>query len=373
MNKKIITAIIALTVALPTTAHSALKSQSLNSQPTLAIMDTALDTSLPIFAGKIVQEVCILEWDTCPNGTSYMEGEGASVIASNMYSKSNFDHGTQMASAALISNPDMNIVFIRIAGQNINGDRQISGEKTVVDALTWVINNRSKYNIQAVSMSQGHHNLSLYNDYCPNQTNVKNAIQSLIDVDVPTFFAAGNNRDYERIDWPSCVENSISVGAASKFGIELYTNNDPKRLDFFTTGSMKVYTVGNVLKNAAGTSISTQVAAAGWINLKSSNSSLTYSQIYDSFLNTATPVKGRAGKGLFVDIKKALSYIPTPIISGPTPEEIAKQKATEERNKLEAEVNSAIAAAEALYQNELKAAQDKLAATKSTWLAKLNG
>ena len=33
----------------------------------------------------------------------------------------------------------------------------------------------------------------------------------------------------------------------------------------------------------------------------------------------------------------------------------------------------AIAAAEAQYQIELKAAQDKLAATKSTWLAKLNG
>jgi hypothetical protein len=34
---------------------------------------------------------------------------------------------------------------------------------------------------------------------------------------------------------------------------------------------------------------------------------------------------------------------------------------------------AAIAAAEAQYQSELKAAQDKLAATKASWLAKLNG
>jgi membrane protein involved in colicin uptake len=41
--------------------------------------------------------------------------------------------------------------------------------------------------------------------------------------------------------------------------------------------------------------------------------------------------------------------------------------------KLQSEVNAAIAAAETQYQNELKIAQDKLAATKALWLAKLNG
>ena len=40
---------------------------------------------------------------------------------------------------------------------------------------------------------------------------------------------------------------------------------------------------------------------------------------------------------------------------------------------LQQEVNAAIALAEAQYQNELKIAQDKLAATKAMWLAKLNG
>ena len=37
------------------------------------------------------------------------------------------------------------------------------------------------------------------------------------------------------------------------------------------------------------------------------------------------------------------------------------------------QVNAAIAAAETQYQNELKTAQDKLAATKAMWLSKLNG
>ena len=40
---------------------------------------------------------------------------------------------------------------------------------------------------------------------------------------------------------------------------------------------------------------------------------------------------------------------------------------------LQLEVNAAILAAETQYQNELKIAQDKLAATKAMWLSKLNG
>jgi hypothetical protein len=88
-----------------------------------------------------------------------MEGPGAASMPLNLITKNGFDHGTQMASAAISANPNMNIVFIRIVGQNINGDRQISGERTVYGALDWVYSNKDKFNIQAVAMSQGDSNL----------------------------------------------------------------------------------------------------------------------------------------------------------------------------------------------------------------------
>ena len=69
MNKKIITALIALTLIVPATTHAVDAPKT----ATLAIIDTAIDTSLPLFSGKIVHEVCILEWNSCPNGTSFME------------------------------------------------------------------------------------------------------------------------------------------------------------------------------------------------------------------------------------------------------------------------------------------------------------
>ena len=162
MNKKMLTAIIAVLIAIPTSSFANVKSSALKNSttpvPTLAILDTAIDNTIPEIKGKLIYEVCILEWTTCPNGKFFMEGPNSASLPLNAITRSGFDHGTQMTSAAIQSNPNMNIVFVRIVGQNVNYDRQIATSATISMALDWVIQNKEKFNIQAVSMSQGHHN-----------------------------------------------------------------------------------------------------------------------------------------------------------------------------------------------------------------------
>lgn len=305
MNKKLIAALIAITISIPTTATAALKSSTLET-PTLAVLDTALDTTLAQFKGKIAQEVCVLEWKTCPNGDYFMEGPGAATISPYAMTKNGFDHGTQMVSAALSANPNMKIVFIRIAGQNINYDRQISTELTIVNALKWVALNKDKYNIQAVSMSQGHHNLPSGPDYCPKTQDTRDMVNALIGFGIPTFMASGNNRDYTRIDWPSCLPEVISVGAGSRNGIEIYSNHDPLLLDYIAEGRASVYTPGEILKNATGTSIATQAAGASWIAIKQAKPSLSYQQVIDLLNKTSRPIKGKQGNGKLINLKEAL-------------------------------------------------------------------
>lgn len=305
MNKKLIAALIAITVSIPTTASAALKSSTLET-PTLVVMDTALDTTLAQFKGKIAQEVCILEWKTCPNGDYFMEGTGAATISPYAMTKNGFDHGTQMVSAALTTNPNMKIVFIRIAGQNINYDRQISTELTIVNALKWVYMNKDRYNIQAVSMSQGNHNLMAAAQYCPSTPDTQNMVKTLISAGIPTFMASGNNRDYTRIDWPSCLPEVISVGAGTRNGIEVYSNHDPVLLDYIAESRIKVFTPGEIVKNATGTSISTQVAGASWVAIKQAKPSLSYQEIINLIDKTSKPVKGKQGTGKLIDLKGAL-------------------------------------------------------------------
>jgi hypothetical protein len=391
MNKKLITALLSLTLIVPVTVHTA---SAATPAPTIAILDTALDSSLPALQGKVVQEVCILQYGLCPNGQSFMEGPGSAAMSASTITMNGFDHGTQMASVFVRTNPNANIVFVRIIGDKA-GVRQPAGEATVYNALNWVRDNASKYNIQGVSMSQGHHNIGAAGtDYCPKTPVTEQAVKDLIAIGIPTFFPSGNGRDYTRIDWPACLDVSVSVGYVDQQNeISSSSNNDSVKLDFFAPGFFTTAGPGNVVKNISGSSSATQVMAANWIAYKTAKPSASYDQILDSFRKTAVSTIGRQGTFTkLVDLTKSLSYTSSVISapaapSGPTAAEIAAAKAAADKliadkaaadaaaakATLQAQANAAIAAAEAQYQIDLKAAQDKLAATKATWLAKLNG
>lgn len=307
MNKKLITAIIIVAMSMTTTITTS-KAQA-ESMPTVAVLDTALDTSLPIFQGRIAYEVCILEWNSCPNGESFMEGPGSAVLPSNIISKNGFDHGTQMASVVANTNKDVQIVFVRIIGNTASGSRQIANEPTLINALSWVLANKNKYNIKSVAMSQGHHGLSPLTDYCPSTPNTTSLIQSLSISGIATFFPAGNGKDYKRLDWPACINQSISVGATDKNNVvATYSNFDSKRLDFYALGNTTVTLPGGSTVNSTGTSISVQVAATQWAVLKTAKPSLTQDQLITLLLKTSVSVRGSKGQsGKLINLNGALN------------------------------------------------------------------
>lgn len=308
MNKKLITAISAVVLTLPITLITAEAKADIQT-PAVAVLDTALDTSLPIFKDRIAYEVCILEWMSCPNGKRFMEGPGSSVLPLNIISKNGFDHGTQMASIVANTDPNVKIVFVRIIGNTAKGDRQTAGENTVSQALKWVLDNQSRFNIQAVAMSQGHHTLTSLSDYCPKSLSTRTVISDLLKNGIPTFLPAGNGRDYLRLDWPACIQDSISVGLTDQYDqIDNMSNYDPNRLDFYALGNLLVTMPGGLTKYGAGSSASVQTAATTWVALKNKNPNLTYEQIFDILTNTSKPVKGARGQiGKMIDYKGALN------------------------------------------------------------------
>jgi hypothetical protein len=296
MNKKITTAFVALLLIVPTTSHAALKNTA--AEPTLAILDTAIDTSLPAFKDKIVQEVCLLERGPCPNGKTYMEGAGAASMPANFISKNGFDHGTQMTYIALANNPNMKVVFVRIIGNNPDGIRQVATEAAVYNALQWVIDNKDKYNIKAVTMAQASRSTSTSADYCAKTPITQSKIQTLVGYGIPVFLPAGNDYDYSKINWPACLPESISIGATMPTqAVAVYTNYDVNLIDFFALGTTTTYGPGNVKSPIAGTSASIQAAAASWIAVSSAKPSLTYNQVYDLISKTSTPTSNSKIKG----------------------------------------------------------------------------
>ena len=308
--KKITIATLAIILSVTTTyqANANLKNKTF-ALPSLAILDTAIDTTLPEFNGKIIHEVCLLERGPCPNGGTVMEGPGAASMPSDLIKKNGFDHGTQMTYVALRNNPNMNIVFVRIIGNNPSGVRQVATENTVITALQWVIENKEKWNIQAVSMAQGHHNLLPVVDYCPKTPITESKIKSLASSGVPVFFPAGNNGDVSKIDWPSCITESIAIGATMPAKtIASYSNNDSSKIDFFAQGTMQGVGVGGQKVNLAGTSAATQIAASNWLALKSFKPNLSYNDLYNTFaLTSDNTYNSKIKTGKLMNLQKAIN------------------------------------------------------------------
>lgn len=303
--KKLITALVALTL-ITTSMPAQAKLKNTTSVPTLAVLDTALDTSIPSIKSRLIYEVCILDWPSCPNGTKFMEGPGSSVLPINILANRDFNHGTQMVSAAIANNPNMNILFIRIIGNTSRGTRQTTGILTVTNALEWVFNNKDKYNITAVSVSQGNQSVlkKTTTNYCPI-TATDTMVDRLYSVNVPVFFPSGNDRDKSRINWPACIPNAVAVGGVEVAGLDkpqisLVSNYDGNLIDIWTEITSPVTFPGGATGNAYGTSVANQIAAAKYISVKTAKPSLTTAQLLSLIKSTSTPISNTVNQNVFM-------------------------------------------------------------------------
>ncbi len=229
----------------------------------------------------------------------------------NILSNNNFNHGTQMASVAIKNNPNMNILFIRIIGHTPDGRRQMTKATLVPRVLEWINSNKDRYNVQAIAMSQGHHNLLKTGDYCPKNIDLDLALNKLNLVNLPVMFAVGNTRDYLRIDWPAChmSPNVFAIAGAENYNAPAtYNNHDSERTDFFDYGNQQVLKPGNIQAYAAGSSVANVSFAAKWLSIKSSSAYVSISDISNLIKNTSLSIKNSRGvSGLLIDHAKAVN------------------------------------------------------------------
>ena len=198
MKKIIIAAIAASLFSLTVTPAQAAE------KPTVAIIDSGFDASL---IKNVVAEVCIVKIKYgCNNGKLIDESAGSTgttiPIMNNW--KSDWDHGTKMATIVNQINPDANVLLIRNALVLQSGAVNIGGEIEFGLALDWVIANKQKYNIQVVSFSRGS-NLVTKTGVCPIEKGLQQKIISLQGLGIPTIIAAGNNADKVNVSYPGCI------------------------------------------------------------------------------------------------------------------------------------------------------------------------
>ena len=242
---------------------------SANTKPAIVIVDTAIDTTKV----SVLHEVCIMEEKRCPNKQVYQEGPGAATMINPV---NGFEHGTNMAMIAKKINPNVDIIFIRIVPATNKGTLGIYAEGTILEALKWVENNKSKFNIVATSISFGSTKFAKRGHYCPIKEDMRQTIVSLQSANIATLFASGNRYDKTRVDYPACIQEAVAVGAIGERGnIELYSNTGIE-IDFYALGTHEINN-----KRVVGTSGATAALASFWA--KSYKGS--YKETYDFLKN----------------------------------------------------------------------------------------
>lgn len=290
MRKLIALVLLLVGVSFPAQANT----------PTVAIIDVGFNTSL--FPNNVVAEVCIVSNAACPNGQRFQEGTGAASVPANALPA--FAHGTTMLSVLTTTNPDAKVVLIRILGLSTNGRAGAYSIDDVTKALVWVVNNSSRLNIKAVSVSQGKVNAP-----CRVTPELTGAVSSLKKQEVAVIASTGNEKNRTNIAVPACIDDVVSVGAtdnpalrggeawdkAASPTIALYSNGNTST-DFYTNGRFYYTAMDGSRQFAVGTSNATAAFAGWWMkNLKP-----TINETYASITTTSTSNQWLTGRYVFI-------------------------------------------------------------------------
>lgn len=274
--------------------------------PSVAIIDSGVNTTL---FSNIVTEVCILEWSPCPNGKPQMEGVGAANTG--VVTNATLTHGTEVASVITKVNPSIKIIPIRIVGVTDKGNPYIYSNKAVKLGLDWVIANRSKYNIQAVNVSQG----KIFPG-CSLPDGTQADIDALKAENVAVIASTGNDSNRTSVMSIACAPGVIAIGATdnpdpgsqgksydptARPTIARYSNGNTST-DFYLNARWYAMQPNGKQKFTLGTSIST-AAFTGWYTLNYKGS---IAATYQYLVSTATTASNQWLLGRYLFVPSAL-------------------------------------------------------------------
>ncbi|MDX2224910.1 MAG: S8 family serine peptidase [Rhodospirillaceae bacterium] len=257
----------------------------------VAILDTGVDATHPMLAGKVVAEACYSSTYSathstlCPSGTDDATGQGAAsyCVATDVKPCS---HGSHVAGIAVGNAgpgnrgvaPGANLisvqVFTRIADENVCTP---TGQTTKVPVclrsytsdqlagLNFVINQAQALSVAAVNMSFGG---DAQTGTCDNNP-LKGAIDTLRRLGVASAISAGNQGKVDQMGAPACISTAVSVGAVGVTAPASFTNVSALT-DLMAPGvSIRSAAVGGGYALASGTSMSAPHVAGAFALLRS--------------------------------------------------------------------------------------------------------
>ena len=248
---------------------------------TIAVIDSGIDYNNPLLGGgfgpthKVIAGYDFADNDADPMDTFGHGTEVAGLLAADPYQSGGQDHQGIA--------PDANLIALRVDNTVFGQTEQRVPDPRIEQALQWVIDHRTQYNIGVVNISYG------TNDYANHVVSsvYGSQIQELTDSGVTIVASAGNNDlgtgalPDGGINTPAADPNVVSVGSVDANGVITASSYRGKILSVLAPGDNVVTTLkgengdySNSIGTVSGTSFAAPIVAGTVALMRSIDSTL---------------------------------------------------------------------------------------------------
>jgi subtilisin len=290
---------------------------------TIAVLDTGVDATHPLLAGKVVEQACYsstvpgISETLCPSGSDAQTGPGSAVPCSATLT--GCLHGTHVAGIAAGGDTDpaapspgvakgASLMAVQVFTKVIDPD-SCGGAAPCIGAFSsdivaglervYTLARSGSHNIAAVNMSLGG---SLFQAPCDDEP-YKPLIDSLRAIGIATVVAAGNSGFPVGLSTPACVSSAVSVGATDQDDAVAYFSNVASFLSLLAPGNEIASSVpGGGYEALSGTSMAAPHVAGAWGILKQAAPTASVSTILNALQDTGLPVTDERYFGIFGDV-----------------------------------------------------------------------
>jgi hypothetical protein len=259
----------------------------------IAILDTGVDTTHPMLAGRVLDEACFSADRDCPNGETEMFGPGAAVPCSY-----DCGHGTYVAGVAAGGDtgnglvgvaPHAMIIPIQIFSEIGGSAGAYSSD--ILAGLQHVLALTAFYDIAVANLSFGG---KLYNSEasCDEEVASQRAAVALLrNAGVATVAAAGNESLTNAITTPACLSNVIGVGSSTSADSVSSYSNSAEFLSLLAPGeSIESSAMGGGTTIGNGTSMATPHVSGAIAIMREAVASATVDEIENALLLSGMPI-----------------------------------------------------------------------------------
>lgn len=267
----------------------------------VAVLDTGVDSTHPVFAGKSIVEACFSLVGGCPGGATQAFGAGSGAPCSS----ADCDHGTHVAGIAVGDHPTYagvargaDLVAVQVFSV-LSGNDCLPGASPcalaftsdIIRGLEYVNNLAAIVPIAAANLSLGG---GIYTD--EGQCDSENAAMRLVMANlrasgVAPVVASGNEGLINAMSSPACVSSAVSVGSVTKQIQVSSFSNSASFLELLAPGSAITSSVpGGGFATFFGTSMAAPHVAGSFALYREANPEATVSTMLAGLEGGGLPV-----------------------------------------------------------------------------------